>query len=124
MRVKIESLRYVVDVNTLSRDREAEGLELNGIGRVVMSAVRPLYVDAYRDNRATGSLVLIDQLSNATVGAGTLIERQREEELPSAIAEWHDDAEASGLGSVEDSKHVTSEERAARACDRSRSPSG
>jgi bifunctional enzyme CysN/CysC len=114
VRVKVESLRYVVDVNTLSRDREAEGLELNGIGRVVVSAVRPLYVDAYRDNRATGSFVLIDQLSNATVGAGMLIERQPEEELPSAIAEWQDAAGPSSMGVIPDLDPVTIEERGQR----------
>jgi len=114
VRVKIESLRYVVDVNTLSRDREAEHLELNGIGRVVISAVRPLYVDAYRDNRSTGSFVLIDQLSNATLGAGMLIERQPEQELPSAIAEWHDAAGASAMGLIPDYERVETEERAAQ----------
>ena len=114
VRVKVESLRYVVDVNTLSRDREADHLELNGIGRVVISAVRPLYVDAYRDNRGTGSFVLIDQLSNATLGAGMLIERQPEDELPSAVAEWHEAAGASSMGPVLDSDRVTAEERVER----------
>ncbi|MBL4849582.1 MAG: sulfate adenylyltransferase subunit CysN [Planctomycetes bacterium] len=112
VRAKIESLRYVVDVNTLSRDPEAQGLELNGIGRVVISTVRPLYVDAYRDNRSTGSFVLIDLLTNATVGAGMLIERQPEDELPSAIAEWHDEVDAPKETSSADL--VGSEERAAR----------
>jgi len=112
LRAKVEALRYVVDVNTLSRDKEADGLGLNGIGRVVLSTTRPLYVDAYLDNRATGSLILIDVLSNETVAAGMLIERQPREDLPSAVQEWHDPEDS--LASAQGILTVGGDERAER----------
>jgi hypothetical protein len=47
-------------------------LQLNEIGRVVVEAQRPLFLDPYRHNRYTGSFILIDPLSNDTVGAGMI----------------------------------------------------
>ena len=88
----VTALRYEVDVNTLSRKlRDADGgLGLNGIGRVVLSAHRPLVYDPYRHNRATGCFVLIDPVSYATVAGGMLIARQPAASLPAEAAAWHD----------------------------------
>jgi bifunctional enzyme CysN/CysC len=65
----ITDLRYRVDVNTLHRS-DAETLELNEIGRVRVSCTRPMALDAYRNNAATGSFVVVDRLTNLTVAAG------------------------------------------------------
>jgi bifunctional enzyme CysN/CysC len=111
VRAKVEALRYVVDVDTLSRDHEAEGLALNGIGRVVFSSARPLFFDAYTQNRATGSFVVIDVLTNATVGAGMLIDRQPSEELPRTVPEWQDPQDPPQV-STEGIACVSAEERA------------
>ena len=63
--------KYRVNVNTLEH-LAAKQLELNEIGVVNLSLDRPVAFDAYRDNRETGGFVLIDRISNATVGAGML----------------------------------------------------
>jgi bifunctional enzyme CysN/CysC len=71
---KVDELRYRIDVNTLHRDESATGLELNEIGRLNLRLSAPLLVDEYRRNRSTGSFILIDETTNDTVGAGTIIE--------------------------------------------------
>jgi len=73
VRVVATELQYRLDVNTLHRDQTAEALELNEIGRVTLRCSQPLFFDEYRRNRATGSFVLIDETTNATVGAGMII---------------------------------------------------
>ena len=65
---------YGVDPNTLHREN-TKRLGLNEIGRVRLTLFRSLYVDDYRRNRATGSFILIDPLTNLTVGAGMVTDR-------------------------------------------------
>ena len=48
-------------------------LQMNDIGRVRIRTTRPLIYDSYRRNRNTGSLILIDEGTNETVGAGMII---------------------------------------------------
>jgi bifunctional enzyme CysN/CysC len=69
----VKDLRYRLDVNTLHRDEQAEQLTLNEIGRLRLRVTAPLFTDPYRTNRTTGSFILVDEASNATVGAGMLI---------------------------------------------------
>ncbi|MBN1294143.1 MAG: sulfate adenylyltransferase subunit CysN [Candidatus Latescibacteria bacterium] len=75
---EIKNLRYKVDVNTLHRE-ETKQLSLNEIGRTVITLNRPLLYDDYNRNRATGSFIIIDRLSNITVGAGMIIHRRSNE---------------------------------------------
>jgi bifunctional enzyme CysN/CysC len=70
---KVDEVRYRIDVNTLHRDEEATGLQLNEIGRLKIRLSSPLFVDQYRRNRATGSFILIDESTNDTVGAGMVL---------------------------------------------------
>jgi bifunctional enzyme CysN/CysC len=70
---KVDEVRYRIDVNSLHRDKEATGLELNEIGRLRLRLSSPLFVDEYRRNRATGSFILIDESTNDTVGAGMVL---------------------------------------------------
>ena len=70
---RVEELRYRFDVNTLHRDDEAAGLDLNEIGRVRLRLSAPLLIDEYRRNRATGSFILIEESTNDTVGAGMIL---------------------------------------------------
>ena len=77
----IAGLRYQMNVNTLRRET-SESLELNEIGRVAFTLSRPLMHDSYRRNRATGSFILIDRISNATVGAGMIVAREASEQVP------------------------------------------
>jgi bifunctional enzyme CysN/CysC len=104
----VNTLRYRVDVNTLHR-QEAPALELNEIGRcqVVLSA--PIAYDAYRRNRATGSFIIIDRLTNATMGAGMILDREPDQRRGSL---WDAEPASSSL-SAQLSK-VTAEERSQR----------
>ncbi len=72
----ISELRYQVDVNTLRREQSA-GLNLNEIGRCVVETARPVCYDAYKNNRSTGAFIVIDRITNNTVGAGMIIEREQ-----------------------------------------------
>jgi bifunctional enzyme CysN/CysC len=69
----IETLRYRIDVNTLHRS-PAPHLELNEIGRVQLSLGAPIHFDPYRINPVTGSLIIIDRITNSTVAAGMIID--------------------------------------------------
>jgi bifunctional enzyme CysN/CysC len=73
VKARIDAVLYAVDVNTMEQ-RQTESLGLNGIGRVVVETTQPLYLDAYAANRATGSLILVDPLSNVTAGAAMVTE--------------------------------------------------
>lgn len=65
------NLKHRVDVNNLEQ-LAAKTLELNGIGVCNLNLDRPIAFDAYADNRDTGGFIVIDRLSNRTVGAGML----------------------------------------------------
>jgi bifunctional enzyme CysN/CysC len=68
---RIKALQNLVDVNTLNRS-PAPSLKLNEIGRVEIQVEQALSFDDYQQNRATGSFILIDRLTNVTVGAGMI----------------------------------------------------
>jgi bifunctional enzyme CysN/CysC len=68
----VADLAYRLDVNTLHRDQEAPSLSLNEIGRVRLRTQQPMFFDEYRRNRATGSFILVDEATNATVAAGII----------------------------------------------------
>jgi sulfate adenylyltransferase large subunit len=70
-RAKATSIEFRVDMNTLEQNPTRE-LKMNDIGAVQFEAVRPLFFDPYERNRTTGSFILIDPLSNATVGAAMI----------------------------------------------------
>jgi bifunctional enzyme CysN/CysC len=72
-RALVSDVQYRLDINTLHRDDAATGLGLNEIGRVSLRTTAPLFTDAYRRNRTTGSFVLIDEVTNGTVAAGMIL---------------------------------------------------
>jgi sulfate adenylyltransferase subunit 1 len=69
---RVTRVQYAVDVNTLEQ-KQVPTLGLNGIGAVRLELDRPVAFDPYRQNRETGSFILIDRFSNATVAAGMVI---------------------------------------------------
>jgi sulfate adenylyltransferase large subunit len=71
-RAMVQEIRYRLDVNTLHRDQDAMDLGLNEIGRVHLRTTVPLITDPYRKNHSTGSFILIDEATGATVGAGMI----------------------------------------------------
>lgn len=72
-RAIIKEVVYKVDINTYNRITDDKGLSMNDIGRVKVRCNRPLMIDSYRDNRNTGSIILIDEGSNETVAAGMIL---------------------------------------------------
>jgi sulfate adenylyltransferase subunit 1 len=66
------AVRHRVDIETM-KEQPAVTLEMNGIGVVEISTAKPLFFDAYRRNRATGSLILIDAETNLTVAAAMIL---------------------------------------------------
>ena len=70
----VTDLHYRIDVNTLHRDEAATQLGLNEIGRVRLRLTQPIFSDPYARNRTTGGLILIDESTNATVGAAMITE--------------------------------------------------
>jgi len=74
VKANVAQLLYRVDPNTLHREG-AKQLVMNDIGRVRLTLFGPLYLDQYERNRATGSFIVIDPLTNATAGAGMVSDR-------------------------------------------------
>lgn len=94
---RVNSLRHRIDVNSLETE-PAPSLELNEIGLVEIVVEQQVCFDAYKENRATGSFIVIDRLSNVTVGAGMVAGEHLKREP----------------GRERQNVHVTREERAAR----------
>jgi sulfate adenylyltransferase subunit 1 len=69
----IKEVIYKIDINTYNREEEDKQLHMNDISRVKIRTTRPLMIDEYRDNRITGSFVLIDDATHETVAAGMII---------------------------------------------------
>ena len=69
----IKTLKYKVDINTLHRIEDIEKLEMNDIGRITLRTSKQLFYDSYKINRQTGSLIIIDDQTNETIGAGMII---------------------------------------------------
>jgi sulfate adenylyltransferase large subunit len=73
VKARVTGIRHRIDINTLAQE-PASDLSMNGIALVHMETTKPLFFDPYSLNRATGSFILLDPLSNATVGAGMIRE--------------------------------------------------
>ncbi|WP_263142302.1 sulfate adenylyltransferase subunit CysN [Pseudomonas sp. RIT-PI-AD] len=93
----VASILHKVDVNTLEH-ASASALQLNEIARVKVSLDAPIALDGYDSNRTTGAFIVVDRLTNGTVGAGMIIAE------PATAALRQPGASA----------HLTTEERAAR----------
>jgi bifunctional enzyme CysN/CysC/sulfate adenylyltransferase subunit 1 len=72
VRATVKSIRYRVDVGSLEH-AQADRLAMNEIAEVELETSLPLFFDAYTESRTTGSLILIDGLTNATVGAAMIV---------------------------------------------------
>jgi len=69
VRGMVKDIQYKVDINTLKRNEEDKTLNMNDIGKISIKTTKPIFYDSYRKNRLTGSFVLIDEATYATVGA-------------------------------------------------------
>ena len=69
----IKEINYKVNINTLHRIEDDKNITCNDIARISIRTTKPLFIDSYTNNRNTGSLILIDESSNNTVGACMII---------------------------------------------------
>jgi sulfate adenylyltransferase subunit 1 len=69
----IKELKYKVDINTLHRIEDIDNVEMNDIARISIRTSKPLFYDSYKRNRQTGSLIIIDEQTNETIGAGMIV---------------------------------------------------
>ncbi len=72
VQARLREVVHRVNINTLDEE-PASRLQLNEIGLVSIQANRPLFYDPYSSNRATGGLILIDPVTNETLGAGMIV---------------------------------------------------
>lgn len=68
---RIEEIFFISDMNTLD-EMPGRPLEMNDIGKVRLKLAKPLYFDLYKENRTTGSFILVDETTNATIAAGMI----------------------------------------------------
>ena len=69
----IKEIIYKYNIDTLERDLENKDLKMNDISKVKLRTTKPLMIDSYRDNRTTGSIILVDDDTNETVAAGMVV---------------------------------------------------
>lgn len=69
----IKEIVYKYDINTLKRYTEDIQIEMNDICKVKVRTTKPLMIDSYRENRVTGSIILVDDNTNETVAAGMIV---------------------------------------------------
>jgi bifunctional enzyme CysN/CysC len=93
---QVSSINYKVDINTLETS-PSPSLDLNEIGSCEISLSQDIHFDAYKQNVSTGAFIIVDRLTNITVGAGMI-----------------EDAQTRGKHVSTANTHVTTEERAAR----------
>ena len=106
----VADLRYRTNVGTLRRESAPE-LQMNEVGRIHLQCSRPLAADAYKNNRGTGAFILIDRMSNATVGAGMIVERKIAKD---ALARRSDSHDARSNVRLEDKRQVSTDQRKQR----------
>ena len=69
----IKEIVYKIDINNLQRKEDDGELRMNEIAKVKLRTTKPLMIDSYRENRTTGSLILVDDATNETVAAGMIV---------------------------------------------------
>lgn len=73
VRCVIKDVQYKVNVNTLEMLENEKEVGLNDIAKLTIRTTAPLMIDKYKQNRTTGSVILIDEATNVTVGAGMIV---------------------------------------------------
>jgi len=69
----VKDIKYKVDINSLHRLEDDKEIKMNDIARISIRTTVPLFTDRYQRNRNTGSIILIDEGTNETVGAGMIL---------------------------------------------------
>jgi len=98
-KARIDAIRYRVDVNTLERS-DVMKLSLNEIGRVLITANKPLFFDPYAKNRNTGSFILIDPITHNTCAVGMILDKVSSDTLPIKITDLDKELIVKGVGLI------------------------
>tara|TARA_Y100000766_G_scaffold285549_1_gene310126 strand:+ start:1487 stop:2746 length:1260 start_codon:yes stop_codon:yes gene_type:complete len=69
----IKQIKYKIDINTLHRIEDVNCIEMNDIARISIRSSKLIFYDSYKKNRQTGSLIIIDEQTNETIGAAMII---------------------------------------------------
>ena len=69
----IKQIKYRIDINTLHRIEDVNCIEMNDIARISIRSSKLIFYDSYKKNRQTGSLIIIDNETNETIGAAMII---------------------------------------------------
>ena len=69
----IKAIVYKINISSLDEIYDDKVVKMNEIARITLKTTKPLIFDSYQDNRITGSLILIDEATNETVGAGMIL---------------------------------------------------
>ncbi len=69
----VKDIQYKLNISTLDKITDNKEVGLNEIARIMIKTATPLFFDSYHKNRSTGSLILIDEFTNETVGAGMIV---------------------------------------------------
>lgn len=72
-RCMIKNVQYKMDINSLHRNEEDKTITMNDIAKVTLRTTKPLFFDRYNRNRITGSVILVDEGTNETIGAGMIV---------------------------------------------------
>lgn len=102
---RVSTLRYQIDVNTLHRN-PTPTLGLNEIGRCQVVLNQPIAFDDYRRNKGAGAFIIIDRVSNVTVGAGMILNRKASEDSDHWDEEASDSLEARISPVTDDERHA------------------
>ena len=69
----IREVDYKVNINNLNENKEDKSVGLNEIAKIKIKTSKPIFFDSYEENHITGSIIIIDEGTNNTVGAGMII---------------------------------------------------
>lgn len=69
----VKELKYKVDINSLHRIEGVDAVAMNEIAKISIRTSKPIFYDAYKKNRQTGSIIIIDAQTNDTIGAGMIV---------------------------------------------------
>lgn len=100
----VDKIVYKLNINTLHRER-SDNLSLNEIGKLNITTNQPLSFDSYSQNESTGSFIIIDEITNNTVGAGVILrasKKEKKERIGKGFVLWFTGFSQSGKTTIAD----------------------
>lgn len=91
----VSKIHHRVDVNTMEQHAAAD-VKLNEIALCELTLTKPMSFDSYKNNRATGAFIIVDRLTNVTVGAGMVVGEAQDSEGDSTAVSAEDKAKRFG----------------------------